>query len=103
MKASKLFSLNIWDFAKGLIVAVLTPIIVFAQGYFANGTLDLAWQSLLAVGLSGFLAYLIKNFFSDQPKQVEPKFDLDVKALIDQEENNITDPIRPDFPKGRKF
>jgi membrane protein implicated in regulation of membrane protease activity len=65
MKSSKLFSLNIYDFLKGLIVAVLTPIIVFAQGYFANGTLDIEWQALMAVGLSGLLAYLIKNFFSD--------------------------------------
>lgn len=67
MKNSKLFSLNIYDFLKGLVVAILTPIIVFAQGYFANGTLDVEIKSLLAVGLSGFLAYLIKNFFSDAP------------------------------------
>ena len=67
MKSSKLFSLNIYDFLKGIIVAVLTPIIVFAQGYFANGTLDIEWQALMAVGLSGLLAYLIKNFFSDSP------------------------------------
>jgi membrane protein implicated in regulation of membrane protease activity len=69
MKSSKLFSLNIYDFLKGLIVAVLTPIIVFAQGYFANGTLDIEWQALMAVGLSGLLAYLIKNFFSDAPNE----------------------------------
>lgn len=82
MKQSKLFTLNIWDFAKGLIVAVLTPIIVFAQGYFANGTLDLAWQSLLAVGLSGFLAYLIKNFFSDEPKLTATISDKDINAVV---------------------
>lgn len=67
MKSSKLFSLNIWDFAKGLIIAILSPIIVFAQGYFAEGTLDIELSALFAVGLSGFLAYLIKNFFSDAP------------------------------------
>ena len=67
MKASKLFSLNVWDFLKGLIIAVLSPIIVFAQGYFAEGTLDIELSALFAVGLSGFLAYLIKNFFSDAP------------------------------------
>jgi membrane protein implicated in regulation of membrane protease activity len=67
MKSSKLFSLNIYDFLKGLIIAILSPIIVFAQGYFANGTLDIEWQALMAVGLSGLLAYLIKNFFSDSP------------------------------------
>jgi membrane protein implicated in regulation of membrane protease activity len=67
MKSSKLFSLNIYDFLKGLIIAILSPIIVFAQGYFANGTLDIEWQALMAVGLSGLLAYLIKNFFSDAP------------------------------------
>jgi membrane protein implicated in regulation of membrane protease activity len=69
MKSSKLFSLNIYDFLKGIIVAVLTPIIVFAQGYFANGTLDIEWQALMAVGFSGLLAYLIKNFFSDAPNE----------------------------------
>jgi hypothetical protein len=87
MKSSKLFSLNIYDFLKGLIIAILSPIIVFAQGYFANGTLDIELSALFAVGLSGFLAYLIKNFFTDQPKETENKFDLDIKALIDQEEN----------------
>jgi membrane protein implicated in regulation of membrane protease activity len=69
MKSSKLFSLNIYDFLKGLIIAILSPIIVFAQGYFANGTLDIEWQALMAVGLSGLLAYLIKNFFSDAPNE----------------------------------
>jgi membrane protein implicated in regulation of membrane protease activity len=67
MKQSKIFTLNIYDFLKGLIIAILSPIIVFAQGYFANGTLDIEWQALMAVGLSGLLAYLIKNFFSDAP------------------------------------
>lgn len=67
MKASKLFTLNVCDFLKGLIIAILSPIIVFAQGYFANGTLDIELSALFAVGLSGFLAYLIKNFFSDAP------------------------------------
>lgn len=81
MKASKLFSLNVWDFLKGLIVAILTPIIVFAQGYFAEGTLDIELSALFAVGLSGFLAYLIKNFFSDAPAL--PK----VSATIGEEEN----------------
>jgi membrane protein implicated in regulation of membrane protease activity len=84
MKHSKLFSLNIFDFLKGLIVAVLTPIIVFAQGYFANGTLDIEWQALMAVGLSGLLAYLIKNFFSDAPAlpQVSEKINDDINAVV---------------------
>jgi membrane protein implicated in regulation of membrane protease activity len=84
MKSSKLFSLNIYDFLKGLIVAVLTPIIVFAQGYFANGTLDIEWQALMAVGLSGLLAYLIKNFFSDAPAlpQVSEKITDDINSVV---------------------
>jgi membrane protein implicated in regulation of membrane protease activity len=84
MKSSKLFSLNIYDFLKGLIVAVLTPIIVFAQGYFANGTLDIEWQALMAVGLSGLLAYLIKNFFSDAPAlpEVSEKINDDINSLV---------------------
>ena len=85
MKNSKLFSLNWYDFAKGLIIAILSPIIVFAQNYFANGTLDVEIKSLLAVGLSGLLAYLIKNFFTDAPEVVAPK----VNAIIGNEELDV--------------
>jgi hypothetical protein len=85
MKQSKLFTLNIYDFLKGLIVAVLTPVIVFAQGYFAEGTLDIELSALFAVGLSGFLAYLIKNFFTDAPEVVAPK----VNAIIGNEELDV--------------
>jgi membrane protein implicated in regulation of membrane protease activity len=90
MKSSKLFSLNIYDFLKGLIVAVLTPIIVFAQGYFANGTLDIEWQALMAVGLSGLLAYLIKNFFSDAPTlpKVSEKINDDINAVVGNRPGN---------------
>jgi hypothetical protein len=83
MKSSKLFSLNIYDFKKGLIVAFFTPIIVFAQAYFATGKLDIELKSVLAFGLSGLLAYLIKNFFSDAPALPQ------VSANDFEEENGI--------------
>jgi hypothetical protein len=65
MKSSKLFSLNIYDFLKGLIIGILTPILVLVQSYFASGKLDIELSSIIAVGLSGLIAYLLKNFFSD--------------------------------------
>lgn len=83
MKNSKLFTLNVWDFLKGLVVAILTPVILYAQVYYSGGNLDIPLKALLAAALSGFLAYLIKNFFSDAPAL--PK----VSATIGDEENGV--------------
>jgi hypothetical protein len=84
MKSSKLFRLNIWDFIKGVIVAVLTPVIVLAQDYFSQGMININLKSLVSVGISGFLAYILKNFFSS-----EPKIKKDVKLIDFQIENSV--------------
>lgn len=62
---SSLFRLNWHDLLKGLVIAILTPILVLIQAYFATGKLDVELNSVLAVGLSGLIAYLLKNFFTD--------------------------------------
>jgi hypothetical protein len=63
MDKSKFLSLNAHDFVKGAIVAVLTPTLVLIQEILSDGLFDLDAKKLLAVGLSGFTAYLLKNFF----------------------------------------
>jgi hypothetical protein len=70
MNKSKFLSLNVHDFLKGAIVAVLTPTLVLIQEILSDGLFDLDAKKLLAVGLSGFTAYLLKNFF--EGKGVEP-------------------------------
>mgnify|MGYP006921367225 CR=1 FL=1 len=70
MNKSKFLSLNVHDFLKGAIVAVLTPTLVLIQEILSDGLFDLDAKKLLAVGLSGFTAYLLKNFF--EGKDDEP-------------------------------
>ena len=70
MNKSKFLSLNAHDFIKGSIVAVLTPTLVLIQEVLSDGLFDLDTKKLLAVGLSGFAAYLLKNFF--EGKDAEP-------------------------------
>jgi len=70
MDKSKFLSLNAHDFVKGAIVAILTPTLVLIQEILSDGLFDLDAKKLLAVGLSGFTAYLLKNFF--EGKDAEP-------------------------------
>jgi len=61
---SKIFSLNWYDLLKALIVAILTPILVVIQNSLAMGELTINLKTVLIVGLSGGLGYIIKNFFT---------------------------------------
>jgi hypothetical protein len=83
MNKSKFLSLNAHDFLKGAIVAVLTPTLVLIQEILSDGLFDLDAKKLLAVGLSGFTAYLLKNFF--EGKDAEP-VNLKANVLANGEE-----------------
>jgi hypothetical protein len=71
MKSSKFFALNWKDFFKGLLVAVISAIIttlyeLVQTGDFLNvGTL----KKVGLVALSAFLAYLIKNLFTNSSNE----------------------------------
>jgi len=65
MKVSKLFSLNLKDLLKGLIVAVLAPAIVIIQQSLDEGVLVFDWKQILMASLAGAGAYLLKNFLSN--------------------------------------
>lgn len=87
MKDSKLFSLNLKDLLKGLLLAVLTPAILIIEQSVDAGSLVFNWQHILMASIAGGLAYLTKNFFTPEPKQ----------ALKSQEEepNGLTVGGRP--------
>jgi hypothetical protein len=88
MNKSKFLSLNAHDFLKGAIVAVLTPTLVLIQEILSDGLFDLDAKKLLAVGLSGFTAYLLKNFF--EGKDAEP-VSLKANVLANGEEEEGED------------
>ena len=64
MKDSNFLSLGVKDVLRGLLIAILTPILVLIQQSIEAGNLVFEWKSLLIAGVGGGLAYLIKNFFT---------------------------------------
>ena len=68
MKTSPLFSLNLQDWAKGLIVSVGGAIIAAIQSSIQAGSLTFNWQTIGSVALAAGLSYLGKNFFT--PAQI---------------------------------
>jgi hypothetical protein len=77
---STFLSLNWADFFKGLVVAVLTPIFPIVQQSITNGVLTFDWHVIEVAAAGGFVAYLVKNFFTDTNKAA-------VKTL---EKQNVT-------------
>lgn len=66
---SKQFTLNLSDWWKGLIMAVVAPVIAIIMNSINAGSLTFNWHLIWVAAVSGALAYLAKNFF-DSPKIV---------------------------------
>lgn len=70
---SQLFSLNYKDFVKGLAVAIIAVVLgAVQQGLTAHG-FDFAsydWGGIIKLSVQTGLAYIIKNYFSNETGQV---------------------------------
>lgn len=64
MKKSKKFRLNWLDILKGFLIAFLGAGVIVLQQTVVTGVID--WKNVLNVSIAGGLAYLIKNFFTDE-------------------------------------
>jgi hypothetical protein len=60
---SKFLSLNWHDLKKGLLIAVLTPVLVELQSVLSTGSISVSVAQLGAIAASGLVAYLLKNLF----------------------------------------
>jgi len=69
MKTSNFLSLNWLDLAKGLLMAILTPVVVIIQQSVESGILTFNWKTIGLAAIGGGFAYLVKNFFT--PKTTE--------------------------------
>ncbi|MGA7720831.1 MAG: hypothetical protein WCA84_06610 [Ignavibacteriaceae bacterium] len=69
---SKLFSINGLDVLKGFLVAAGTVIITGIYTSLQNGALPTVavLEQLGTAGLSGGIAYLLKNFFTNSTGQI---------------------------------
>ncbi len=64
MNKSNFLSLNLQDIAKGLVMAVLTPIVTVIGQSIEAGNFTYDWKSIGLAALAGGFAYLVKNFFT---------------------------------------
>ena len=64
MKTSNLFSLNLHDFAKGLIVAVGTAVFALVAESVQNGHFTFDFTAIWHTAVAAVVAYLAKNFFT---------------------------------------
>lgn len=65
---STFFKLYGRDFLKAAIIATLTPIYPIIQDSISAGQLSFDWKKIGIAAIGGFLAYLAKNFFTDDTK-----------------------------------
>ena len=69
MEQSEFLSLNLRDVLRGLIMAVLTPVVFIVQQSLALGELTFNWKAIAIAALSGGVAYLIKSVFTPKPTE----------------------------------
>jgi hypothetical protein len=63
---SKLYSLSLPDWIKGLMSAIIGAALVSLQQILsANGFANIDWKSILLVGLTAGISYLIRKFFTN--------------------------------------
>lgn len=53
------------DFLKGLLMAVIVPVLLIIQQSVAEGTLTFNWKQIAMAAIAGAAAYLLKNLFTD--------------------------------------
>lgn len=70
---SPLFKLDVRDIVKGLVVAVLTATVAALGNALNMPNFDLFsydWTSLISVGVTAGIAYILKNVLSDEQGRV---------------------------------
>lgn len=57
--------LNVQDFFKGLVVAVLSAVVTFLYNTMESGEVVLDWKAIGTASLTAALAYIIKNYLTN--------------------------------------
>ena len=91
---STIFTLKFRDFLKGAILAILAPILVALQESLAAEHVVINWAKLGMVAVAAFIAYLGKNFFTDDTAAA-------VKTVQEAQEKKIEKQKLPDQSGGQ--
>jgi len=70
-----MLKLNLRDFLKGAIMAILVPVIYILQTSLDAGVITFNWKQIGIAAISGFVAYLAKNLFTDEVKSAKKIMD----------------------------
>ncbi|MCY7291353.1 MAG: hypothetical protein LH615_04140 [Ferruginibacter sp.] len=70
---SKLFTLNVQDLSKGLIIAVLTSVLTVIFQSLQLGELNFNWKLILLTALTSSVAYLLKNLATNNEGEILSK------------------------------
>ena len=68
---SKQFTIDWRDIAKGLLMAVITPVLFIIQQSLVAGELTFNWKAIGIAAVSGGVAYIIKNFLTPSVVQIK--------------------------------
>ena len=68
---STMFTIKTRDLIKGAVMAVLVPVLLIIQQSIAAGDLIFNWKAIGMAAIAGLVAYLLKNFFTDDVKASE--------------------------------
>lgn len=80
---SKQFTLNLNDWWKGLLVAIITPVITIVMTSLQAGSLVFNWVAIGTTALAALLAYVTKNLFTPGKIMVSGASNEVVKAVKD--------------------
>ena len=77
------YALDLRDVIKGLIMAVLVPVLTIIMDSINNGSLTFDWKQIGIAAIGGFVGYLIKNFFTQSQIVVTGAHPTTVEAVKD--------------------
>ena len=90
------YTLKIRDFLKAALLAIITPVLYVVQDSLAKGELTLHWKEIAIAAVSGFVAYLIKNFFTDDVKVAKKIVEKhEEKVRLQEEKSDGEDGSKP--------
>jgi S1-C subfamily serine protease len=61
---AKKYAIGLLDIGKGLVVAVISPVIPIIYATLQSGSFVMPWKNIGITAASAFVAYIAKNFFS---------------------------------------
>lgn len=67
---SKIFSLNVSDFVKGLVVAIFGAVLNLLYTMLGNGFSSIDWKSVAQTAILAGISYLMKNYFTDSEGKI---------------------------------